>query len=233
MTLPGRMPASMSRVSRMGALRPKTLAVVMTMSQAAQTFAMPSRWSSTCSGVSSLAYPCSVWPISPRSIFTNFAPSDFTCSSTTGPRVEGLDAGAEPPGGGDGLQARHADADDEHLGRRNRAGRRHHHRQDGVELVGGGDDGDVAGEIRLAAEHVHLLGDRGARNELAAQGGHAGGGVGFDPLARAEGSISPVASEPGFCRRISSSPAGSTRSTKSASPIAAGRSVMIEAPAAS
>ena len=45
---------------------------------------MPSCCILICSEVNSFAYPCSVSSVSPISIFTNLAPKDFTCSSTTG-----------------------------------------------------------------------------------------------------------------------------------------------------
>ena len=43
-----------------GALRPKTQAVVITTSDAAQTLAMPSRCFASCSSVNALAYPSRV-----------------------------------------------------------------------------------------------------------------------------------------------------------------------------
>jgi hypothetical protein len=45
-----------------------------------------------------------------------------------GPHVEGRDDAAEAAGGRDRLQAGDAGAEDEHLGRRDRAGGRHQHR---------------------------------------------------------------------------------------------------------
>ena len=71
-------------MTSVGAGLPKTCAVVITMSEEAHTFFIPSLCISICSGVNSFAYPCSVSPVSPISIFTKRAPKDLTCSSTTG-----------------------------------------------------------------------------------------------------------------------------------------------------
>ena len=74
------------------------------------------------------------------------------------PNVGRRHDGAEPPRGGDGLKAGDAGAHDEDLGRRHRAGRRHHHRQRAVIFGGRVDHSLVAGEIGLAGQHVHRPG---------------------------------------------------------------------------
>ena len=58
------------------------------------------------------------------SISRNFAPRLSTCSLTTGRTSNARHDRAEPAGGGDGLQAGHAGAQDQHLGRRRRCRRR-------------------------------------------------------------------------------------------------------------
>ncbi len=89
--------------------------------------------------------------------------------------VVGLDDGAQAAGGADGLQPRHADAQDEHVGGLGRAGRRRQQRE--VAAVGGGRDEDrlVAADVGLRAERVHRLrrAER-ARQRVEADGGHAG-----------------------------------------------------------
>jgi hypothetical protein len=82
------------------------------------------------------------------------------------PHVGGRDLRAEAAGGGDGLQAGDADAHDEGLGRRHRAGRRHHHRQRLLEHGSRIDNRLVAGEVGLRGQHVHRLRARDARHEL-------------------------------------------------------------------
>ena len=88
------------------------------------------------------------------------------------------DDGAEPARSRDRLQAGDTGAHDECLGRRNRAGRGHHHRQRPAEFLGGINDGAVAGEIGLAGEHVHPLRAGDARQKLHRESGDAGLGHG-------------------------------------------------------
>ena len=84
--------------------------------------------------------------------------------------VGGGDDGAKPPRRGDRLQAGDADAHDEHLGRRHRAGRRHHHRQRAVIFGRRVDHRLVAGEVGLAGQHVHRLRAGDARHEFHGEG---------------------------------------------------------------
>ena len=56
-TDPGPMPSTIAAVSRTGALRPGTAAVVMTTSDAATSAARAARWAASSSSVSSRAYP--------------------------------------------------------------------------------------------------------------------------------------------------------------------------------
>ncbi len=88
--------------------------------------------------------------------------------------VGGGDDGAEPAGGGDRLQAGDAGAHDEYLGRRHRAGRRHHHRQRPAEFFGGIDHRAIAGQIGLAGEHVHRLCAGDARHQFHGESDKAG-----------------------------------------------------------
>ena len=186
MTLPGFMPATMSSVTMRGALRPKTWAVVMTMSALAQCLAIASRC--LCElllgqflGVAVLGLPGFA-----EVDLDEPGPQRLDLLLDHGPGVEGLDPGAQALGGGDGLQAGHAGADDEDPGRGDRAGRGHHHGQDLVQPLGGQDHRHVAGQVGLRTERVHLLGERGARNHLHADRADPGLGQGLDQLRLAE-----------------------------------------------
>ena len=89
--------------------------------------------------------------------------------------------GAEPAGGCDGLEAGDADAHDEALAGGHGARCRHHHRHGLAEHRGGVDDGLVAGEVRLAGQHVHRLRPRDARHELHGEDRGVAGRRGFEP----------------------------------------------------
>ena len=101
------------------------------------------------------------------------APSDWTSSLTAGPHVVGGDDGAEPPRGGDRLQAGDAGAHHQHAGGGDRAGRGHHHRKELAEAARGHQHRLVAGGRRLRRKGVHRLGARDARHQLQAEGGDA------------------------------------------------------------
>ena len=83
MTLPGIILSIVLLSTNKGAGLPNNCAVVITISDLSHTFDWSSFCFVICSSVSSFAYPWSVSPVSPKSIFTNFAPREFTCSSTT------------------------------------------------------------------------------------------------------------------------------------------------------
>ena len=95
------------------------------------------------------------------------------------------DLRAEPPGGGDRLQAGDADAHHEHLGRADRARRGHHHREGAAISRRGVDHRLVAGEVRLRRQDVHRLGARDARHPLHRQRFEPGRGIAVDRVARA------------------------------------------------
>ncbi len=80
------------------------------------------------------------------------------------PHVEGADLGAQAPGGRDGRQARHARADDQHLGRRRAPGGGHLTAEEPAVVPGGLEHRSVAGDVRHGREHVHLLGPADARD---------------------------------------------------------------------
>ena len=87
--------------------------------------------------------------------------------------VEGLDHGAEPPAGGDRLQARDTGTEDERARRGDRAGRGHHQREDAGQPERGHHGGVVPGKRRHRREHVHVLGPADARHGLQPKCGHA------------------------------------------------------------
>ena len=68
-----------------------------------------------------------------------------------------FDHGAQALGGGDRLQAGHADAHDQHARRLDGAGGRHQHRHEALIGVGGHHHGLVAGDVGLRGQHVHRL----------------------------------------------------------------------------
>jgi hypothetical protein len=76
------------------------------------------------------------------------------------------DDGAQAPRGGDRLQAGDAHAHDEDLRGGHGAGRGHHHRQRAAVLFRRVDHRAIAGEVRLAGQHVHGLRARDARHQL-------------------------------------------------------------------
>ncbi len=71
-TEPGFIAAIISFVTITGALRPKTCAVVITISACAQYCFITSRCFFNCSSVNAFAYPCAVCPVSPRSTSNKF-----------------------------------------------------------------------------------------------------------------------------------------------------------------
>ncbi len=89
------------------------------------------------------------------------------------PRIERAHDRSQPAGGHDGGQPGHTGPDDEHLGRRDRAGRSHEERKEAAECVGRLEDRLVAGQVRHRGERVHLLGARDARDRLHRQDGRA------------------------------------------------------------
>ena len=95
-----------------------------------------------------------------------------------GANVEGGDDGAQPARGGDRLQAGHAGAEDEDVGRRDGAGGGHHHRHRPVVLDRRVEHRLVAGEVALRAERIHALGSGNARQELERHGGQPARRVG-------------------------------------------------------
>ena len=78
---------------------------------------------------------------------------------------------AEPAGRGDGLEAGHADAQDEHVGGLGRAGGSGQQREVAAVRLGGDDDGLVAADVGLRRQRVHGLGARQrARQRIEADG---------------------------------------------------------------
>ena len=97
-----------------------------------------------------------------------------------GPHVGRLDHRAQPLGGRDRLQARDADAHDQHPRRLHRARRGHQHRHEPAVFVGGEHHRLVAGDVRLRRQHVHRLRARDPRQLLEREAGHARLGAGLD-----------------------------------------------------
>ncbi len=87
-----------------------------------------------------------------------------------------FDHGAQPLGGGDCLQAGHADAHDQHARGLDGAGRRHQHRHEAPVGIGGQQDGLVAGDVRLRRQHVERLRTRDTWRGFQGKGGDAGRG---------------------------------------------------------
>ena len=108
----------------------------------------------------------------------NRAPQALDLLLDRGANVEGGDDGAQPARGGDRLQAGHAGAEDEDVGRRDRAGGGHHHRHRPVVLDRRIEHRLVAGEVALRAERIHALGARDAGQELERHGGQPARRVG-------------------------------------------------------
>ena len=103
-----------------------------------------------------------------------FCAEAFDLLLRRGTHIGRRDDRAEPPRGRDGLQAGDADAHDEHLCRRNRAGGSHHHRQRAAIFLGGIDHRTIAGEVRLARQHVHRLRAGNARHQFHGDRGNPG-----------------------------------------------------------
>ena len=83
------------------------------------------------------------------------------------------DDGAEALRGRDRLQAGDPGAEDQHLGRRDRAGGGGHHREEAAGLARGEQGRGVAGDVRLRGERVHRLGAGDPRDRLHREAGHA------------------------------------------------------------
>ena len=90
-----------------------------------------------------------------------------------GAHVEGLHDRAEAAGGGDRLQAGHAGAEHQHLGRAHGAGGGGEHREEARQLLRGDQRGAVAGHGGLRGQRVHRLGARDARDGLHGEAGDA------------------------------------------------------------
>jgi len=86
--------------------------------------------------------------------------------------VESLDDRAQASRRGNGLQAGDAGPEHQHLGGRDGARRGHQHGEELGQSHGGQQDAVVAGGRRLRAQHVHALGERGARDHVGRDGGH-------------------------------------------------------------
>src|SRR5690606_27104135 len=91
------------------------------------------------------------------------------------PHVEPGDHGTQAPGGGDGLEAGDTGAEDQHVGRADRAGGGGEHREDPVAQGGRFQRGLVAGERGLGGQDVHRLGPGRAGDQFECQQGGAGG----------------------------------------------------------
>ena len=85
--------------------------------------------------------------------------------------VRGRHAGPEPLGRGDGLQARHARSDDEHLGGQGGAGGGDEHGEVLRQFHGAQQHTLVAHQVRLARQRVHGLGPGGAGDAVGGEGG--------------------------------------------------------------
>ncbi len=93
-----------------------------------------------------------------------------------GPHVVAGGLRAEPARGGQRLQPGDADAQDEHLGRRDRARRRHQHGVEPRRVVGAQQRGLVARDVGLRAQRVHRLRARDPRDRLHREGRRTGAG---------------------------------------------------------
>ena len=106
-----------------------------------------------------------------------------------GAQVVGGDDGAETARGGDGLESRDADAEDQNARWRDRASGGGEHREKFGNDVGGDEDGFVSGDGRHRRERVHALRARGAGDEFDGEGRDAAIGEIFqdiDGVHRAE-----------------------------------------------
>ena len=72
--------------------------------------------------------------------------------------IKGLHPGAEPLGGGDGLEPGDPDTNDKNPGRGDRPRRSHHHGHNPVQPLRRGDDSVIPCQIRLGADGIHFLG---------------------------------------------------------------------------
>ena len=168
------MPSTIARVRSRGARPPGTSAVVITTSEAATCSAMTS-----CSRARSSSLDLAGVAALGLGFLLHFLGGHergaealhlLPCGR---PNVERLDLGSEPAGRGDGLQARHARAQHEHLRRGDRARRGHHHREELDRGVRPQERGLVAGHRAHGGEHVHALRPRDSRHELHGQRRHA------------------------------------------------------------
>ena len=100
--------------------------------------------------------------------------------------IGGRDLRAQPLGGRDCLQARHAHTHHEDLGRLDSTGSGHHHRKGAAIDIGRSQHRLVAGEVRLAGQHIHALRAGDARHEFHRQRFEAALGIGCDQIAIAE-----------------------------------------------
>ncbi len=85
--------------------------------------------------------------------------------------VVSLDHGAEPFGGGDGLQTRHARTDDQHLRRADGARGGGEHGQKAIKGVRSYEHGFVAGDRGLRGQGIHGLRPRDPRDQFHGEGG--------------------------------------------------------------
>ena len=96
------------------------------------------------------------------------------------------------------LAARDAGAEDEHLGRRDRAGGGHQERKQARQPVGGDDRRLVAGDRALRRQRVHGLRARRAGDRLHRERNDPSCGQPFDPLRVAQRRQKPDQDRPGL-----------------------------------
>ncbi|MNF78113.1 hypothetical protein D3C84_602820 [compost metagenome] len=96
--------------------------------------------------------------------------------------VRGLDHRAQALGRGDGLQARHAGAEDQDARGLHGAGGSHQHRHEARIVVRGQQHGLVAGDVGLGRQHVEALGAGRTRRRFEGEGGDATGAHARDGL---------------------------------------------------
>ena len=94
--------------------------------------------------------------------FNEFAAQRFDLLFGRMADIEGFDHGAQTFGGGNGLQAGNASAQNQHLGRFDRACGGHEHGHEARVILGGQQHRLVAADIGLGGQHIHRLRARGA-----------------------------------------------------------------------
>ena len=203
MQLPGRIWPTVEAGISLGAGRPGTSAVVITMSNSGTRSSSAACWAACCSG-GQLLRIAALGLLAADAEIEELGSERFHLLLHRRADVERRDDGPEPPRGGDRLQPRDAGAHHEHPCGRDRAGGRHQQREHLLDAIGGDQHGLVARHRRLRRERIHRLGARDPGHRLHREGDDALRRSRSIPSGSVSGARKPISTVPGAIAATSS-----------------------------